>query len=769
MMYVGLGPIPKVQDRRRSSTPKLAKYQLSPALVVGVENAVAIACGEAHALCMLSSGQVLSWGQNALGQLGVGPTKTGLLKDAFSPLLISNFGTDTQFKSQSHLRSMIPKSCSSHYANILAQEGKVKARNIFCGPFHSIVLDENGACWTWGARGSPCLGHGDSRLIGSWSSRINSLFSLSTNETNSMVPYELLPWCNKWSCPRKVKALEGISISQVQAGDLNTAFLTTDGKLLLCGSGPTIPAFYSVGNYLDVDDAEGARDQRNENQADMISAKAVVVASPRTPSSSWLREICTKKINYIAGSGGRMFVVCDEEMVARSLTIPIYRKLIARDPSHQTDSDEDSISTNRYSDYSHSKYLGILESRGKADCMVIASGHMFLCHRALLAKRSSELRDLIYMESPTDGTVEPLVQVLLPELNYEAAKALFFYLYRDILPNWVIGDVSTLSALSRCGHMLKMPRLQLLCDRFIDIISKSMQSSLNTSGMDSLAEDLPPPTLSRDLGSMIGDPEFADVRFIAEGRAVAAHRFILEARCEYFRAMFRSGMMEGYSMKSEVIDVVVPDSFVGFLRLLIFIYTDALPDGSEGALLEDLMAADRYGLADMKMLAENMLIPSKSNWLDLLRAADILHAQNLYLSVVSFLRDNFHLLRLDEFYYADKDYDEQQYLDTKMADTFVKELKEEFPSLLEDILVSRSESFPLPPSQMLIDQSTESKDAAANISRMNFPVWALVVGAVSVFLYQHVSTIVALGPVIPIVNVVATVSFAYYIFRILIK
>ena len=38
---------------------------------------------------------------------------------------------------------------------------------------------------------------------------------------------------------------------------------------------------------------------------------------------------------------------------------------------------------------------------------------------------------------------------------------------------------------------------------------------------------------------------------------------------------------------------VSADSFVGFLRLLLFIYTDSLPDGSDGALLEDLMAADR--------------------------------------------------------------------------------------------------------------------------------------------------------------------------------
>jgi hypothetical protein len=126
-----------------------------------------------------------------------------------------------------------------------------------------------------------------------------------------------------------------------------------------------------------------------------------------------------------------------------------------------------------------------------------------------------------------------------------------------------------------------------------------------------LGIDIPPPTLARDLSALVADPEFADVRFVAEGRAIVAHRFILEARCPYFKAMFRSGMMEtrgggglgggGYSSsqqsygdRARMVDVVVPDTFVGFLRLLIFIYTGTLPDGSDGAILEDLMAADRY-------------------------------------------------------------------------------------------------------------------------------------------------------------------------------
>lgn len=188
---------------------------------------------------------------------------------------------------------------------------------------------------------------------------------------------------------------------------------------------------------------------------------------------------------------------------------------------------------------------------------------------------------------------------------------------RDVLPPWCIGSTSLLTSLSRTGKTLRIPRLQLLCDRFLRLIRAGDPLGSNNPEVALGDLEMPPPTLARDLSALVGDPEFADVRFIAEGRAIVAHRFILESRCAYFRGMFRGGMMES---RSELIDVVVPgkillhemfniflfscsmditfysyiDTFVGFLRLLIFIYTGTLPDGSDGALLEDLMAADRY-------------------------------------------------------------------------------------------------------------------------------------------------------------------------------
>lgn len=81
----------------------------------------------------------------------------------------------------------------------------------------------------------------------------------------------------------------------------------------------------------------------------------------------------------------------------------------------------------------------------------------------------------------------------------------------------------------------------------------------------------------------------------------------MEARCEYFRIMFSTGMAESSAVNEEsspgMVDIVVPDSFVGLLRFLIYLYTDILPDGSDGALLEDLMSADRYQVSNFNFFA----------------------------------------------------------------------------------------------------------------------------------------------------------------------
>ena len=57
----------------------------------------------------------------------------------------------------------------------------------------------------------------------------------------------------------------------------------------------------------------------------------------------------------------------------------------------------------------------------------------------------------------------------------------------------------------------------------------------------------------------------------------------------------------------------MPDSYVGLLRLLLYVYSGALADSNTDALLEDLVAADRYQLRDMKKLCESMIVVTPEN------------------------------------------------------------------------------------------------------------------------------------------------------------
>lgn len=343
------------------------------------------------------------------------------------------------------------------------------------------------------------------------------------------------------------------------------------------------------------------------------------------------------------------------------------------------------------------------------------------------------------------------------------------------------------------GRKFRLPRLIVACDRLVKIHEAASQSLLSSYEDDvddddsddetSLLEksrrirvdsskknfihsvfsdlnlELPPSTLGRDLGSLVGDSQYADVRFIAEGRSLSAHRFILEARCEYFRVLFNSGLSESLHFQKTpdgdpdneipaVVDIVVPDTFVGLLRLLIFLYTDVLPDGADGALLEDLMSADRYQVHDLKRLCESMLIPSHDNWIDLLRAATLFNSPQLEVDVLAFLRDNVEDVM-------------------KVKDMGISE---EFPNLLSQIMEIRRSAYPLPPAQGLVTYTNHvAKESKEKREQFHMPYWAIAAGLVAAFTYQHVIRVVSLGVLVPVVNVVMFMGVMYYFYYVMLN
>ena len=57
----------------------------------------------------------------------------------------------------------------------------------------------------------------------------------------------------------------------------------------------------------------------------------------------------------------------------------------------------------------------------------------------------------------------------------------------------------------------------------------------------------PPPSvanLAEDYRKMVNNETFSDVEFLVDGKTIYAHKVILSARCDYFRAMFQHSMKE---------------------------------------------------------------------------------------------------------------------------------------------------------------------------------------------------------------------------------
>lgn len=837
---LGIGPAPTIKSTRSGGGTKLARYQLRPARLHGLPKAEAVSCGEAHALCVTQSGRLYAWGQNSCGQLGVGVSPSGFLRNANRPVPVPPFAGG---------RAAVVVDSSGH-----SHSSKLRVRAASCGAYHSLVVDTRGRVWSWGARGSACLGQNDPFLEGSWAENVNKVFSISHTAPHIMVPFELLEWTQRWARPRLVPGLGvgagGSEVVQVSAGDLHSAAVTARGHLYLWGTGSVAPPLASTSlraeenkrsevdaqNDEDEEDEDGSdaeaeaaeaeagaedkekdegekaakshkkrlRRQRAEHhrKVERLLQKATIVTAPRRPSASWLPFLASKRTLLVASSGGRCFALQDEELVAAALTSPLLRRSMlggAAGQSEYGDAGDDSQSVfsaskgghlhQRHAAHHHAHSRGAADvaddasldsfirsedgsnmgsffaQRGLADCIVICSGKVLLAHRALLSARSPVLRDLIIQEMPSDdvgtgGWLQP-TQVLLPELHADSARALLGFLYTDVLPQSSIGNVGQLRALSRASKSLRLPRLQVICERLLLALSTAEQATdrsenLLRASAHSLGLEIPPPTLSRDLGSLVGDQSFADVRFIAEGRSLLAHRFILEARCEYFRAMFRSGMSEAAEAPTGgAVDVVVPDTFVGFLRLLIFLYTDALPDGSDGALLEDLMSADRYNVPDMRRVVESMLVPSASNWLDLLQAAEVVRSAPLRHSVEGFLRDNFSVLASTSHPFLDAQ--EKTALDV---------LQDEFPGTLDRIFQGRRLAYPSPPSHSLAKRR-ETNSAIRDrleVQKKPGPIIGAILALVGVISYGRLHSFYGVGWTVPIFNGIIFAVFIIYLF-----
>eukprot|EP00981_Chlorochromonas_danica_P004558 scaffold912_cov187-Ochromonas_danica.AAC.36 len=155
----------------------------------------------------------------------------------------------------------------------------------------------------------------------------------------------------------------------------------------------------------------------------------------------------------------------------------------------------------------------------------------------------------------------------------------------------------------------------------------------------------------------------------------------------------------------------------------------------------------------MAALVLQMLAPTSSNWLDLLRAADLLRLPALRARVVSFLENHFSSLLIAE---------KTDESDAEEEKELVEDFRSEFPDLYDQLLLHHFRQ-PAPPSDLLLHQVKESEMRASEATKPGLPILALVGILVSVLLFQQLGNVIAFGWMVPITNFVALVAFVYYV------
>ncbi|SPP76749.1 blast:BTB/POZ domain-containing protein 9 [Drosophila guanche] len=146
-------------------------------------------------------------------------------------------------------------------------------------------------------------------------------------------------------------------------------------------------------------------------------------------------------------------------------------------------------------------------------------------------------------------------------------------------------------------------------------------------------------SIAMDMGRLFMQELYSDVVFLVEDQRLPAHRVVLAARCEYFRAMLFGDMAES---KKHEIQLEVP--LEAFKSILEYLYLDKLPFDKIGVdkTFEVLHLAHLYGLEYLQTAVEKYLQQALavSNVCMILNAARLYDMPELIKKCYNFIEKN---------------------------------------------------------------------------------------------------------------------------------
>lgn len=147
--------------------------------------------------------------------------------------------------------------------------------------------------------------------------------------------------------------------------------------------------------------------------------------------------------------------------------------------------------------------------------------------------------------------------------------------------------------------------------------------------------------LSENIGSLYLREDYCDITLIVHKSRLPAHKVILAARSEYFRAMLFGGLRESHAAEIELQEV---SSIEGFERLLRYVYTGhmSLTCMEQDMILDVLGLAHQYGFLELEEAISNYLRHTLSikNVCELFDASRVYSLSGLGKECCSFIDQN---------------------------------------------------------------------------------------------------------------------------------
>jgi alpha-tubulin suppressor-like RCC1 family protein len=696
-----------------------------------------VACGEAHVLAVDVKGGVWAWGSNADGQLGNGDTvdypwpcrvfvtEQGDQNDEDEGEEADDKPNETAQlnRMRSALGMGLGRGLGAHGGRMMAamERRSLAVGSIACGTSHSLAVDTEGRVWTWGADGhSSITGHSDlahfshpiSGVMGGSMSNLRRRKLMQRQRRAEGLP--ALPW----TVPRRVRCIgagPGMKVAMVSAGSVHSLAVTTTGELYRWG----LPDHGVLGDGRNM--PLPVPTMASPSLVPGLGEQCVTTVA----AGAWHSVALTKGITHL----GKEFLValqdCDDAEVRQGI-------------------------------FGGSGASG---AGATSDIALLVAGRLIYAHKLVLAQRSTVLRSLITEEERPGHAVE----LFLPELRFEVAQTMVEYIYSDNIGTRLDPSTPLPQDLMLAARKYGLPRLEAICRQAL-LAGKSSALAMpgeedeEQDDEDELGPDAPPDsTLAYDLSGALGDQHWADVCFLADNKPVYAHKCVLMARSEYFAAMFRSSMAESETQRmTGMAEVVVPDSHVVMLRILLYVYSGAVAATSDQALMEDMVAADRYGLLRMKLLCENMITVTTDNCAQILELSDLVQTPRLKELALHFITDRRHVAQVEA---TD---DDEAHATTNLAkiaqtDGF-SSLQKRAPHMMTMVLRRLQNQSQLALQQKLERDFVLKQQEVGNeefMEKQPVPIVPLLLVIAAAYAYAVVSKYTMLGNLVPALNIVA--------------